>query len=92
MRLVLLGPPGVGKGTQADLIAREFEIRHYSTGDIFRVILKGSSLLSKKLAKYLNVGEIQISQKPAPFHLLRSSLKEGELPVNLRSIKYSGAL
>lgn len=58
MRLVLLGPPGVGKGTQADLIAREFEIRHYSTGDIFREILKGSSLLSKKLAKYLDVGEL----------------------------------
>jgi len=58
MRLVLLGPPGVGKGTQADLIACEFEIRHYSTGDIFREILKGSSLLSKKLAKYLDVGEL----------------------------------
>lgn len=58
MRLVLLGPPGVGKGTQADLIAHEFEIRHYSTGDIFREILKGSSLLSKKLAKYLDVGEL----------------------------------
>lgn len=58
MRLVLLGPPGVGKGTQADLIAHEFDILHYSTGDIFREILKSSSELSIKLAKYINRGEL----------------------------------
>jgi len=58
MRLVLLGPPGVGKGTQADLIAHEFDILHYSTGDIFREILKGSSELSGKLAKYIDKGEL----------------------------------
>jgi adenylate kinase len=58
MRLVLLGPPGVGKGTQADLIAKEFKIKHYSTGDIFREILNGSSKLSRKLEKYVNTGEL----------------------------------
>lgn len=58
MRLVLLGPPGVGKGTQADLIANEFNIKHYSTGDIFREILSELSDLSKKLTKYVNTGEL----------------------------------
>lgn len=58
MRLVLLGLPGVGKGTQASLIARESNTPHYSTGDIFREILKSSSLLSRKVAKYVNEGEL----------------------------------
>ncbi len=58
MRLVLLGPPGVGKGTQANLIANEFNIKHYSTGDIFREILNESSKLSRKLVKYVNTGEL----------------------------------
>jgi len=58
MRLVLLGPPGVGKGTQADLIANEFDIKHYSTGDIFREILNESSELSRRLEKYVNTGEL----------------------------------
>jgi adenylate kinase len=56
MRLVFLGPPGVGKGTQAELLASELEIPRYSTGDIFRDILKKSSELSKELEKYVNSG------------------------------------
>jgi adenylate kinase len=56
MRLVFLGPPGVGKGTQAELLANELGIQNYSTGDIFRDILKKSSELSKELAKYINSG------------------------------------
>jgi adenylate kinase len=58
MRLVFLGPPGVGKGTHADLLAKNLEITHYSTGDIFREILKESSALSNKLKKYVNSGEL----------------------------------
>ncbi len=56
MRLVFLGPPGVGKGTQAEILARELRIPNYSTGDIFRDILKKSSELSKELEKYVNSG------------------------------------
>jgi adenylate kinase len=56
MRLVFLGPPGVGKGTQAELLSRELGIPDYSTGDIFRDILKESSELSKELAKFVNSG------------------------------------
>jgi adenylate kinase len=56
MRLVFLGPPGVGKGTQAEIMANDLGIPNYSTGDIFRDILKKSSDLSKELAKYVNSG------------------------------------
>jgi len=58
MRLVFLGPPGVGKGTHADILAKNLELKHYSTGDIFRQILKESSPLSKKLEKFVNSGEL----------------------------------
>jgi len=58
IRLVFLGPPGVGKGTHADLLAKNLKITHYSTGDIFREILKESSPLSEKLEKYVNSGKL----------------------------------
>ncbi len=58
IRLVFLGPPGVGKGTHAGLLAKSLKITHYSTGDIFREILKGSSPLSEKLDKYVNSGKL----------------------------------
>ena len=58
MRLVFLGPPGVGKGTHAGLLAKSLNITHYSTGDIFREILKESSALSSKLEKYIHSGEL----------------------------------
>jgi adenylate kinase len=58
MRLVFLGPPGVGKGTHAGLLARNLGIPRYSTGDIFRDILKSSSPLSEKLKKHVNGGEL----------------------------------
>jgi adenylate kinase len=58
MKLVFLGPPGVGKGTHADIISKDLGITHYSTGDIFREILKESSPLSDKLEKYVNSGEL----------------------------------
>ena len=58
MRLVFLGPPGVGKGTHADILARNLKVTHYSTGNIFREILKESSALSKELEKYVNSGKL----------------------------------
>jgi adenylate kinase len=58
MRLVFLGPPGVGKGTHAELLAKSLKVTHYSTGDIFREILKESSALSEKLEKYVNSGKL----------------------------------
>lgn len=56
MYLVLLGPPGAGKGSQAELITREFGIPHISTGDIFRVAVKQESALGIKAKQYMEQG------------------------------------
>lgn len=58
MRLVLLGPPGAGKGTQAKVIADEFDIPHISTGDIFRANIKGSTPLGKLVKSYIDSGKL----------------------------------
>ena len=56
MRLILLGPPGVGKGTQAAAIIEKYSIPHISTGDIFRANIKGKTELGKKVEEYMNKG------------------------------------
>lgn len=58
MKLVLLGPPGAGKGTQATKIANEFNIIHISTGDIFRKNIKEQTELGKRVKDYLDKGEL----------------------------------
>ena len=55
-RVVLLGPPGVGKGTQAGLISEKYDIRHISTGDIFRANIKEGTPLGKKAKEYMDQG------------------------------------
>ena len=56
MRLVLLGPPGAGKGTQASAIVNRYNIPHISTGDIFRANIKEGTELGKKAKDYMNKG------------------------------------
>lgn len=56
MRLILLGPPGAGKGTQAEGIASKYDIPHISTGDIFRKNIKEGTELGKKAQDYMNKG------------------------------------
>lgn len=58
MRLVLLGPPGAGKGTQAAYIVEKFNIPHISTGDIFRKNVKEGTELGKKAKAYMDKGEL----------------------------------
>lgn len=48
MKIVMLGAPGAGKGTQADKIAEKYNIPHISTGDIFRSNIKAGTELGKK--------------------------------------------
>jgi len=55
-RVVLLGPPGVGKGTQAELISKKYDILHISTGDIFRANIKEGTHLGKIAAGYMEKG------------------------------------
>lgn len=56
MRLILLGPPGAGKGTQAAGIVEKYQIPHISTGDIFRKNIKEGTELGKKAKEYMDQG------------------------------------
>lgn len=58
MNLILLGPPGAGKGTQAEKIVEKYSIPHISTGDIFRENIKKATALGKKAQEYMNKGEL----------------------------------
>ncbi len=56
MKIIMLGAPGAGKGTQAKMIADEYKIPHISTGDIFRANLKEGTELGKKAQVYMDQG------------------------------------
>lgn len=56
MKLILLGGPGAGKGTQAMMIADQYKIPHISTGDIFRANIKEGTELGKKAKSYIDQG------------------------------------
>jgi adenylate kinase len=58
MRLVLLGPPGAGKGTQAEFIAKHFGIPHISTGDMLRAARQQRTPLGLEAAKYMEAGKL----------------------------------
>ena len=58
MRLVLVGPPGAGKGTQAQFLAAHYSIPHISTGDIFRANLKASTPLGLKAKGFMDSGQL----------------------------------
>lgn len=58
MRLVLLGPPGAGKGTQAQEISRRLDIPHISTGDMFRVAIRSGTEVGRKAKEYLEAGRL----------------------------------
>ncbi|MDD2579972.1 MAG: nucleoside monophosphate kinase, partial [Eubacteriales bacterium] len=58
MRLILLGPPGSGKGTLAVDLARLYHIRHISTGDIFRQMIREKTELGQKASVYIDAGQL----------------------------------
>jgi len=58
MILIFFGPPGAGKGTQANLISKKLNIPHLSTGDILRDILKRENDISKKIKKIIDSGKL----------------------------------
>ena len=58
LNLILLGPPGAGKGTQAERLVEDFELPYYATGDILRAAVKGETELGKKAQEYMDRGDL----------------------------------
>ncbi len=58
MRIVLVGPPGAGKGTQAQYLAKNLSIPHISTGDLFRGNISQGTPLGKQAQEYMNAGQL----------------------------------
>jgi adenylate kinase len=58
MKLLIMGPPGAGKGTQAKILANKFDLVHLSTGDILRKEINKSSEVGIKAQTYMNAGNL----------------------------------
>ena len=58
MKIIMLGAPGAGKGTQAIMIAKEYNVPHISTGDMFRANIKNNTPLGVEAKKYMDAGQL----------------------------------
>jgi adenylate kinase len=58
VRLILLGPPGAGKGTQAARLAADLAVAYIATGDMFRALLRSDTPLAERLRGYIQAGEL----------------------------------
>lgn len=58
MNLLIMGPPGAGKGTQAEVLVKELKITHISTGDMFRAAIKEGTEMGKKAKEYMDAGQL----------------------------------
>jgi len=90
MRLILLGPPGAGKGTQAESLKKKFGLTHISTGDILRKAVEGKNPLGEEVKSFMERGELVPDS--LLFTLLGSKLREGNFvldgfPRNLTQAK-----
>jgi adenylate kinase len=82
MNLILLGPPGAGKGTQAVKIVEKYNVPHISTGDIFRANIKNGTELGLKAKAYMDRGELvpdDLVCDIATSRLLEDDCKDGFL-------------
>jgi adenylate kinase len=70
MRLILMGPPGAGKGTQAEFLTKEMNIPHISTGDMFRKAVKEGTALGLEAKRYMDSGQL------VPDHVTIGIVKE----------------
>ncbi|MGW0042916.1 adenylate kinase [Rhodococcus sp. NPDC003348] len=62
MRLVLVGPPGAGKGTQAEILSEKLGVPHISTGDLFRANIGQQTALGLEAKKYMDAGDLVPSE------------------------------
>jgi len=82
MRLVLVGPPGAGKGTQAQFLAAHYLIPHIATGDIFRANLKAGTPLGLQAKSFMDRGELvpdSVTNEMVKDRLLQDDLANGFL-------------
>ena len=80
--IVLLGPPGAGKGTQAEIISEKFSIPHISSGDLFRENLKNETELGKKARVFMDSGKLvpdEITISMVEDRLSRKDCEDGAL-------------
>ena len=66
MRVVLLGPPGAGKGTQAEKLAEKLGIPQISTGELFRSNIENGTKLGLEAKRYLDAGDLVPSELDQP--------------------------
>lgn len=76
MRIIIFGPPGAGKGTQAKLISEEYNIPHLSTGEIFRSAIKNETTLGKEVKSILDSGDLVPDEKVVA--LVEEELKDSK--------------
>lgn len=95
MRIVFLGPPGSGKGTQAALLSRSLRIPHISTGAIFRDHIARKTLLGKKVASTLRTGHLvtdELTNRLVRDRLLKKDCRRGYIldgyPRNIVQARY----
>ncbi|THV31516.1 adenylate kinase [Glycomyces paridis] len=82
MRLVLVGPPGAGKGTQAEIIAERLGVPKISTGDIFRANVSGGTPLGLKAKQYMDAGDLvpdEVTNDMVADRLAQDDAKDGFL-------------
>lgn len=82
MYLIIMGPPGAGKGTQASFITKEYEIAHISTGDMFRQAIKNETPLGIKVKQIIAKGELvpdELTTKLVEERLSQKDCKKGFL-------------
>ncbi len=77
MRIILFGPPGCGKGTQADLIEKEFGYIKISTGDIIREEIKNKTKIGEKVKAIIDAGELVSDD--IIIEMVKNRLKKGDI-------------
>ncbi len=82
MRLVLVGPPGAGKGTQAAVLSEQLAVPHISSGDLFRANIDNSTPLGRQAKSYLDAGELvpdEVTNEMVRQRLAEPDAREGFL-------------